>query len=77
MFNDVANVNSNLATSNPDGTYTVSFGCGDEAPNNLETSNESGVFNLAARHYQPSDLVRVDDYRILGTVKAAAGPADD
>ena len=77
MFNDVANVNSNLATSNPDGTYTVSFGCGDEAPNNLETSNESGVFNLAARHYRPSDLVRVDDYRILPTVKAAAVPAGD
>ncbi len=28
MFNDVANVSSNTATVNKDGTYTVSFGCG-------------------------------------------------
>lgn len=70
MFNDVANVSSNTATVNKDGTYTVSFGCGADAPNNIQTANDSGVFNLGIRHYQPSDRVRVDGYRILPTVKA-------
>lgn len=70
MFNDVANVSSNTATVNKDGTYTVSFGCGADAPNNIETANDSGVFNLGIRHYQPSDMVRIDGYRILPMVKA-------
>ncbi|PQJ85106.1 DUF1214 domain-containing protein [Aliivibrio sifiae] len=70
MFNDVANVSSNTATVNKDGTYTVSFGCGADAPNNIETANDSGVFNLGIRHYQPSDKVRVDGYRVLPMVKA-------
>lgn len=70
MFNDVANVSSNTATVNKDGTYIVSFGCGADAPNNIQTANDSGVFNLGIRHYQPSDRVRVDGYRILPTVKA-------
>ncbi|MEO1036080.1 MAG: DUF1254 domain-containing protein [Pseudomonadota bacterium] len=74
MFNDVANVNSNLATPNPDGTYTVSFGCGEDAPNNLQTANESGVFNLSARHYRPSERVRLEGFRILPNVRAVAEP---
>lgn len=69
MFNDLANISSNTAEVNKDGTYTVSFGCGDKAVNNIETENESGVFNLGIRHYQPSDLVRVDGFRVLPTVK--------
>lgn len=72
MFNDVANISSNTATSNQDGTYTVSFGCGQDAPNNLATANVSGVFNLAVRHYQPSELVSVEGYRIVPLVKAVA-----
>ena len=70
MFNDLANMSSNTASPNADGTYTVSFGCGDKAPNNIKTANDSGVFNLAIRHYQPSKLVSVDGYRIVPTVKA-------
>ena len=70
MFNDLANMSSNTATPNADGTYTVSFGCGEKAPNNIKTANDSGVFNLTVRHYQPSDLVKVDGYRILPSVKA-------
>lgn len=69
MFNDLANLSSNTATPNPDGTYTISFGCGEKAPNNIETANDSGVFNLGIRHYQPSKLVSVDGFRILPTVK--------
>ena len=69
MFNDIANQSSNTATPNADGTYTVSFGCGEKAPNNIKTANDSGVFNLGIRHYQPSELVSVDGFRILPTVK--------
>ncbi|MEH6569279.1 MAG: DUF1254 domain-containing protein [Halioglobus sp.] len=70
MFNDLANLSSNTATPNADGTYTISFGCGGKAPNNIETANDSGVFNLGIRHYQPSELVSVEGFRILPTVKA-------
>ena len=70
MFNDLANISSNTAKPNTDGTYTVSFGCGETAPNNIGTANESGVFNLAIRHYQPSELVSVDGFRVLPTVTA-------
>ena len=70
MFNDLANLSSNTATPNADGTYTISFGCGKEAPNNIKTANDSGVFNLGIRHYQPSELVSVDGFRILPLVKA-------
>jgi hypothetical protein len=69
MFNDVANVSSDTATPNADGTYTVSFGCGREAPNNLPTANQSGEFTLAVRHYRPSERVREEGYRLLPFVK--------
>lgn len=70
MFNDLANLSSNTVAPNADGTYTISFGCGDKALNNIETKNDTGVFNLAVRHYQVSDLVRIEGYRILPSVKA-------
>ena len=69
MFDDVANVSSDTATPNADGTYTLSFGCGKEAPNNLPTANESGEFTLAIRHYQPGERVREEGYRLLTFVK--------
>lgn len=70
MFNDLANLSSNTAVPNDDGSFTLSFGCGSDAPNNIETNNDSGVFNLGVRHYQPSKLVQVDGFRVLPTVKA-------
>lgn len=70
MFNDLANINSNTAEVNKDGTYTVSFGCGKDAINNLETINDTGMFNLVIRHYIPTDKVKIDGYRILPFVKA-------
>lgn len=70
MFNDLASLNTNTAKANKDGTYTISFGCGLDAPNNIATKNDSGVFNLGVRHYMPSDRVRVDGYRLLPFVKA-------
>lgn len=72
MFNDLANLSSNTAKVNDDGTYTVSFGCGNTALNNIPTmeGNDTGMFNLAIRHYIPSDKVKVDGYRVLPLVKA-------
>lgn len=70
MFDDHANLSSNTVAPNADGTYTVSFGCGDDALNNIKTANDSGVFNLGIRHYQPSKMVSVDGYRILPSVTA-------
>jgi hypothetical protein len=70
MFNDLANFSSNTAKVNLDGTYTISFGCGEDAPNNIEVENPTGGFNITIRHYQPTKKVSVDDYRILPTMKA-------
>lgn len=70
MFNDLAHLSSNTAKVNADGTYTISFGCGSDAVNNIKTANESGVFNLGIRHYIPSDKVKNDGYRLLPLVKA-------
>lgn len=44
---------------------TISFGCGGDAPYDLEIDNPSGVFNIAVRHYQPSKRVLEDDYRLV------------
>ena len=72
MFNDLANLSSNTAKPNGDGTYTISFGCGKNAINNIPTTegNDTGMFNLAIRHYIPSDRVRLEGYRVLPLVKA-------
>ncbi len=70
MFNDVANMSSNTAAVNKDGSYTVSFGCGSDAPNNIAIDNDTGVFNLGIRHYKPSDKVKNQGYRLLPTLKA-------
>ncbi|MGB0936772.1 MAG: DUF1214 domain-containing protein [Colwellia sp.] len=70
MFNDLANLSSNTAKVNADGTYTISFGCGNGAINNIPTKNDSGVFNLGIRHYIPSDRVKNQGYRLLPFVKA-------
>ena len=69
MFNDLANFSSNTAQANEDGTYTVSFGCGDDAPNNLAIENSTGSFNIGVRHYEPSKRVMEDEYRLLPFVK--------
>ena len=72
MFNDLANFSSHTAQMNEDGTYTISFGCGKDAPNNLETVNPSGVFNIVVRHFQPSEKVHKEDYRIVPLMKVVS-----
>ena len=63
------NLASNTAKANTDGTFTISFGCGADAPNNMEIANPSEVFNIAVRHYQPSKRVFEDDYRLVPFMK--------
>lgn len=70
MFNDLANLSSNTAKPNKDGTYTINFGCGNDAINNIVTKNDTGGFNLGIRHYMPSNKVRNEGYRLLPLVKA-------
>lgn len=62
MFNDVANINSEIAERNKDGSFTVHFGCNDKI-NNIPIENASGVWNAAMRHYTPSKKV------ISGSIK--------
>ena len=69
MFSDLPNFSSNTAQVNNDGTYTISFGCGSDVPNNLEIVNPSGVFNIGVRHYQPSQKV-IEGYRLTPLMKA-------
>lgn len=70
MFNDLANYSSYTAEPNEDGTYTISFGCGKSAPNNLEIDNPTGIFNITARHYGPSKRVVEDGYRLVPLMKS-------
>lgn len=73
MFNDVANVNSNVATQNRDGTYTVNLGCSADAPNRIPISNASGVFNVTIRHYRPSQRV-IEGYRLAPSIRRVSEP---
>ncbi len=59
MFNDVANISSEMnPVKNDDGTYTLRFGC-DGQPNNIpiREGNTTGKFNVLMRHYGPSEMV--------------------
>ena len=65
MFNDLANFSSNNAKANDDGTYTISFGCGEGESNNIEIANSTNQFNIVVRHYQPSKRVIEENYRLI------------
>ena len=69
MFDDVAHMSSNTASANSDGSYTIHFGCGADALNNLPIQNDTGVFNFVVRHYIPSERVRNDGYRLAPFIK--------
>jgi len=71
MFDDVAHMSSNTASPNSDGSYTIHFGCGADALNNLPIENDTGVFNFVVRHYIPSERVRNDGYRLAPFIKKA------
>lgn len=69
MFNNLASFSSNSAQANGDGTYTISFGCGEGEPNNIEVANSTNQFNIVVRHYQPSKRVIEEDYRLVPMMK--------
>ena len=73
MFNDVANVSSEMdPVVNEDGTITVRFGC-DDMPNNIpiREGNSTSKFNVVMRHYGPSEEVRnnVEGYNATEYIK--------
>ena len=73
LFNDVANISSNMApVQNIDGTYTVRYGC-DGQPNNIpiREGNKTGKFNVVMRHYGPSKMVadKEDGYNPTENIK--------
>lgn len=64
MFNDVANISSEMSPKkNSGGTYTLRFGC-DGQPNNIPVreGNTTGKFNVLMRHYGPSEMVSNGEY---------------
>jgi hypothetical protein len=80
MFNDVANVSSEMnPTKNADGTYTVRFGC-DGQPNNIpiREGNKTGKFNVLIRHYGPSEEVSQDKdgYNATKFIKRVKNPGN-
>lgn len=67
MFHEVANVNSETAIQNPDGTYTVHFGCEGKV-NNIPIENKTGSWNAAMRHYTPSKAVSDGKIKPMETI---------
>ena len=55
LIDGVKNVNSHTWKRNNDGTVTVSFNCGDEAPNNIDTKGQD--FSFTVRYYGVSQEV--------------------
>ena len=55
LIEGAVNVNSQRWTANEDGTITVSFNCGDDAPNNIDTQGQDFSFTL--RYYGVSQKV--------------------
>ncbi|USD67246.1 DUF1214 domain-containing protein [Vibrio sp. SCSIO 43136] len=68
MFSDTANINSLSAPANEDGSYSVHFGCEGET-NNLPIENATGQWNAAFRHYQPTEKVTEEGYRVLPLIE--------
>lgn len=55
LIDGVRNVNSHRWDTNDDGTVTVSFNCGDDAPNNIDTNDQD--FSFTMRYYGVSQTV--------------------
>ena len=49
LMEDVRSISSHTWDKNSDGTITVSFNCGETAPNNIDTQGTE--FNFTSRHY--------------------------
>ena len=55
LIEGVKNVNSHSWKKNADGTITVSFNCGESAPNNIDTKGQD--FSFTMRYYGVSQKV--------------------
>ena len=55
LIDGVRHVSSHTWDVNPDGTVTVSFNCGDDAPNNIDTQGQD--FSFTVRYYGVSQKV--------------------
>lgn len=55
LIEGVRNINSHRWDTNDDGTITVSFNCGDKAPNNIDTQGQD--FSFTMRYYGVSQKV--------------------
>ncbi|NKB88292.1 MAG: DUF1254 domain-containing protein [Acidobacteria bacterium] len=55
LIDGTSNVNSHSWATNGDGMITVSFNCGDEAPNNIDTQGQD--FSFTMRYYGVSQSV--------------------
>ena len=55
LIEGVRNINSHRWDENDDGTITVSFNCGDDAPNNIDTMGQE--FSFTMRYYGVSQKV--------------------
>ncbi len=55
LIDGVRNVSSHSWTPNADGTFTVSFNCGEDAPNNIDTNGQD--FSFTMRYYGVSQKV--------------------
>ena len=69
LMEDVANVNSHSWTTNNDGTITISFNCGDDAVNNIDTKGER--FSFTMRYYGVTQAVIDGEIAPEKTVVAA------
>lgn len=69
LMEGVRNINSHTWDKNADGTITVSFNCGDNAKNNIDTKGNDYTFTT--RHYgvNPKVMDAADD-PIISAVKA-------
>ncbi|WP_117232704.1 hypothetical protein [Vibrio maerlii] len=69
LMEGVRNISSNTWEKNSDGTITVSFNCGDDAKNNIDTKGNDYTFT--SRHYgvNPKVMEAADD-PIISAVQA-------
>jgi len=72
LFEGVRNVSSYTWTMNRNGTITVSFNCGDEAPNNIDTNGQT--FSFTMRYYGVSQEVMDGQIAPTKTVKKGTAP---
>ena len=65
LIEGAVSINSNSWDVNPDGTVTISFNCGDDAINNIDTSAYGKDFTITTRHYGATQEVIDSKFDII------------